>query len=118
MLEELRDEQFCYVTTTGRRTGNPHEIEIWFVVHSGVIFLMAGGGYGADWVKNLQANPSVTVRIGSETFKGHAEPGAEDVDEPAVRTAMAAKYQGWRPGRPLSNWAETALVVRVTSAAE
>ena len=26
------DDDFCYLTTTGRVTGEPHEIEIWFAV--------------------------------------------------------------------------------------
>ena len=25
-------EQYCYLTTTGRVSGRPHEIEIWFAV--------------------------------------------------------------------------------------
>ena len=29
-LRALADEDFCYLTTTGRVTGRPHEIEIWF----------------------------------------------------------------------------------------
>ena len=27
------DEQYCYLTTAGRRTGRSHEIEIWFGAH-------------------------------------------------------------------------------------
>ena len=27
---EHAGEQFCYLTTTGRVTGRPHEVEIWF----------------------------------------------------------------------------------------
>jgi hypothetical protein len=29
---DLADEEFCYLTTTGRVTGRPHEIEIWFAL--------------------------------------------------------------------------------------
>ena len=115
MLEGLRDEQFCYVTTTGRRTGRPHEIEIWFVVTDDAIYLLAGGGERADWVKNMRADPSVQVRIGSSTFSAAAQvdpPG----EGPRPREALAAKYQGWEPGRPLSDWAREALLVRIDPA--
>jgi hypothetical protein len=32
MFERLADEDFCYLTTTGRKSGKPHESEIWFGV--------------------------------------------------------------------------------------
>ena len=28
-----KDKQFLYLTTTGHKSGAPHEIEIWFVPH-------------------------------------------------------------------------------------
>src|SRR5215210_3089845 len=31
-LRGLAEENFCYLTTTGRITGRPHEIEIWFAL--------------------------------------------------------------------------------------
>ncbi len=29
----MNEPPYLYLTTTGRRSGNPHEIEIWFVAH-------------------------------------------------------------------------------------
>jgi len=43
--------QYVYLTTTGRRTGRPHTIEIWYAVQDGRIYLMAGGRDRADWVR-------------------------------------------------------------------
>jgi len=40
-------EIFFYLTTTGRKTGKPHKIEIWFVEHKSCYFLCSGGGTGA-----------------------------------------------------------------------
>src|SRR6186713_3406091 len=34
---------FAYLTTTGRRTGQPHRIEIWFAAEQGSIYLLSGG---------------------------------------------------------------------------
>jgi hypothetical protein len=31
LASQLAKEDFCYVTTKGRVSGRPHEIEIWFV---------------------------------------------------------------------------------------
>ena len=30
LLSQLSKEEYCYFTTRGRKTGKPHEIEIWY----------------------------------------------------------------------------------------
>ncbi|MEO3777495.1 hypothetical protein ABGB16_11740 [Micromonospora sp. B11E3] len=32
-------DDFAYLTTTGRRSGRPHTIEIWYAEHQGVRYL-------------------------------------------------------------------------------
>ena len=101
-------EPFAYLTTVGRRTGRPHRIEIWFAVDDAV-YLLAGGRERADWVRNLQRTPAVTVELGTETFAGVArvlQPGtAEDL---RARELLVAKY---RQGDNLDGWGRTALPV-------
>jgi deazaflavin-dependent oxidoreductase (nitroreductase family) len=111
-LDTFSDENFCYLTTRGRITGKPHEIEIWFVVDDGTAYLMSGGGRRSDWVRNLMANESVDLRIRDRTWRARAYL-SNDPDEGQIRRLMAAKYQGWEPGKPLSEWAATAIIVRV-----
>jgi deazaflavin-dependent oxidoreductase (nitroreductase family) len=109
----LHDESFCYLTTTGRRSGRPHEIEIWFAVRDGTVYLLSGGGDRSDWVRNLRADPGVSLRIGDRTWKARALL-VEDPDEDAVaRRLLAAKYQGWHESAPLSRWARTAVPVAI-----
>jgi hypothetical protein len=36
------DDEYCYLTTTGRRTGRPHRIEIWFGQRDRTFYLLAG----------------------------------------------------------------------------
>jgi hypothetical protein len=43
-LERYADEECCDVTTHGRRTGRPHEIEIWFGVVGDTVSLIGGNG--------------------------------------------------------------------------
>ncbi len=62
------DEAFCYLTTTGRRSGQPHTIEIWFAVGRGVVYMMAGGGDRSDWVRNVMADPAVRLQIGEHDW--------------------------------------------------
>jgi deazaflavin-dependent oxidoreductase (nitroreductase family) len=117
--------EFCYLTTLGRRSGRPHTIEIWFAERDGVVYLLSGRGDRADWVRNLVARPRVTLRFGGPRSTGPELPGevvatARVVTDPAedalARELLAAKYQRWGPGAPLSEWASTALPVAVATA--
>jgi deazaflavin-dependent oxidoreductase (nitroreductase family) len=110
--------EYCYLTTTGRRSGDPHTIEIWFGMPTDgrCLYLLSGGGDRSDWVRNLVAEPSVTARIGSRTadeLPARArvvEPGDEDAE---ARRLLASKYQGWDDSKQMSSWARTALCIAV-----
>ena len=112
-FDEYSEEQFCYLTTRGRLTGRPHEIEIWFVVREGIAYLMSGGGRRSDWVRNLLADEKVIFRVGDTSRAARAYTPQQD--DGSIRRQMAAKYQGWEEGRALSEWAETALIVAVAA---
>jgi deazaflavin-dependent oxidoreductase (nitroreductase family) len=57
-------EEYCYLTTVGRRTGRPHTIELWFAARGDTLYLISGGGDRSDWVRNLQADGAAIVRVG------------------------------------------------------
>ena len=106
------DEDFCYLTTVGRRTGRPHTIEIWFAVDGGVVYLMAGGREHSDWVRNVLADPSVQLRIGDIEWDGRArlvDPGTDD--DARVRPLLRDKYAN--ASDDLVSWARTALPVSI-----
>ncbi|HJR44428.1 MAG TPA: nitroreductase family deazaflavin-dependent oxidoreductase [Actinomycetota bacterium] len=113
-LSPLADQSFCYVTTTGRRTGNPHEIEIWFGWAEGLtIYMLAGGGEKADWVANIKANPAVKLRIADHDYTGTARVVTDDAEDALARKLLAAKYQKWQEGTEMSSWARTALLMAI-----
>ena len=112
-ISSLADEDYCYVTTVGRVTGKPHEIEIWFGVRGDTIYLLSGGGENSDWVKNMRLQPRVEVRIGKHNVTGQARFDLDAEEESQARRILAAKYQGWRKGRKLSEWARSALAVAI-----
>ena len=112
-FERLASEDFCYLTTVGRRSRKPHTIEIWFARENGTLYLLSGGGDSADWVRNLRRTPAVKVRIGSRTVAARArEVNAPDEDGLA-RRLLDEKYMGWRTGKRLSSWARNALPVAI-----
>jgi deazaflavin-dependent oxidoreductase (nitroreductase family) len=97
------DEQFLYLTTTGRKTGLPREIEIWFVERDSRLYILAEHGYKAHWVQNILANPSVTIRLTEKRWKATGrvlEPDADAELYAAVRALARQKY-GWGDGLPV-----------------
>jgi deazaflavin-dependent oxidoreductase (nitroreductase family) len=104
---------FCYLTTTGRRSGNPHRIEIWFALDDGVLYLLSGDRDRSDWVRNVMAHPDVTLELGEECRVARArvlEP--RSAEDERARLLLVAKYQ---PGyaEDLSEWGRTALPVAI-----
>ncbi len=111
-LARWAGEPFLYLSTIGRRTGRPHRIEIWFAARGGRLYLLAGGRERADWVRNLQANPRVTIELGDETHVGVAhvlEAGA--AEDQLARELLLAKYA--RAEDDLDDWGRTSLPVVV-----
>ena len=96
----IRDPQFLYLTTTGRRTCAPREIEIWFTRHADRYYVIAELGKQAQWVRNLARDPRVIVRVGSEPFSARARIVPADTEPElvgTVRRLSEAKY-GWADG--------------------
>jgi deazaflavin-dependent oxidoreductase (nitroreductase family) len=115
-LARWASEPYAYLTTTGRRTGRPHRIEIWFAAQDGRMYLLAGGRERSDWVRNLQANARVTVELGDETHAGAARvPQAGTVEDGRARELLVGKY---REGGNLDEWGRTALPVVIEFAAD
>ncbi len=95
-----RTAKYLYLTTTGRRTGRPREIEIWFTQRGSRYYLVAEHRERAQWVKNLMAEPRVAVRVGRRAFAAQArvvDAKAEPELARTVRTLSEKKY-GWGKG--------------------
>ncbi len=104
----LASDPYCYVTATGRRSGQPREIETRFALIGRTVYLLAGGGERANWVRNLREDPRAVVQIGDRSFAAQArepEPGEES---DAARRAHFTKYS--TSGRDLSQWRDQGLL--------
>jgi deazaflavin-dependent oxidoreductase (nitroreductase family) len=113
LLEAHAGDGVCHLQTTGRASGRPRTIEIWFATDGERIYMLAGGRHHAHWVRNLIADPRVRVRIGGQTVPGTARVIEGEERDGLARRLLAGKYQGWSEGRPMSAWASGSLPVEV-----
>jgi deazaflavin-dependent oxidoreductase (nitroreductase family) len=86
------------LTTTGRKSGQPRSTPLQYEQIDGLYYLGAARGRKADWVRNIQSNPAVAVRVGAQRFQGQAEvvtdpPRIADFLE--VRLARHPFMLGW-----------------------
>ncbi len=117
MRPEVAQQQYCYFTTSGRRTGNPHTIEIWFGLEGSTLYLLAGSGENADWVKNLRRDPEVQLRLDGVTYSATARVVTDRAEDELARAMLVAKYQPGYDG-DLTNWGQTAVPVAIDLALE
>ena len=107
----LEREAFCYLTTTGRVSGRPHTIEIWFALHGSIVYMLSGGMEHADWVKNARRQPEVTVKIQNQTFSGQAREVQTPAEDALARQLIGAKYRDSE--EDLDEWLQSALPLAV-----
>jgi deazaflavin-dependent oxidoreductase (nitroreductase family) len=105
-------DDYCYLTTTGRRTGRPHRIEIWYVAERDTLYLLSGGGRSSDWVQNLCADPRVLVELGGGERAGRARLVEARDETERARSLVFAKYSPRYDG-DLSGWRDSALPVAI-----
>jgi deazaflavin-dependent oxidoreductase (nitroreductase family) len=108
----VSEEQYCYLTTVGRVSGEPREIEIWFGLAGCTLYMLSGGRERSNWVRNLIAQRAVKVRIGERTFEGWARIVDDPDEDAAARRLLLEKYSPAYSG-DLGGWGRDALPVAV-----
>ncbi|GAC1561812.1 MAG: hypothetical protein NVS2B7_36070 [Herpetosiphon sp.] len=104
-------EQFCYLTTTGRKTGRLHRIEIWFALHANTLYLLSGGGAAADWVRNGDEHPDVLVELGPLRLPGCQRRVIDRAEDALARDLVWRKYATGDDS--LESWRDTALPIAI-----
>jgi deazaflavin-dependent oxidoreductase (nitroreductase family) len=90
-LAGVREQRTVQLTTTGRRSGKPHTVTVWFMVDGPVVYLNTLDP-DRDWVRNAQKTPAVRLDFGDAAFEGELR----TVTDPALQTkivqALRDKY--------------------------
>ena len=102
-LQSIAHEQVLHLTTFGRTSGLPREIEVWFIVCGERFYLFAEKGEAARWVKNIRQNRNASVRIGGREIDATARVlDRQDDHELWCKVAAIADHKyGWGEGLPV-----------------
>jgi deazaflavin-dependent oxidoreductase (nitroreductase family) len=98
------------ITTTGRTSGQPRRIEIWFHNLDGRLYISGSPGT-RDWYANLRAHPEFTFHL-KRSIKADLPARATPITDPAQRRVIMARITGKPPDDPeVDQWvAESPLV--------
>ena len=102
-LASLADARVLYLTTVGRRSGQPRTIEIWFTCYQGKLYLNAERAQNANWVRNILQHPEVQVRLKEQQFAGRARVLDRQADRVLWDTVahLSRQKYGWGEGLPV-----------------
>lgn len=70
---ELAAYRTVDLTTTGRRSGRPRRVEIWWF-HVEDRFIITGTPGRRDWLANIHADQTVTIHVNGQDLAAHAVP--------------------------------------------
>lgn len=111
-IASVADEKYIYLTTTGRRTGRPHTVELWFAVAQGKLYLSHEGKY-TDWMKNILNNNRVAFTIRRLDWEGTAQiVGGGDAFETG-KYALYRKYYGDATKEVIDDWFSESTVIEI-----
>src|SRR4051794_21395569 len=68
----LAPKTHALLETTGRKSGLPRRVPVGNGLRGGEFWIVTEHGYAADYVKNIQKEPRVRVKIGRHWLKGSA----------------------------------------------
>jgi len=103
-LENVASEKFIHLTSTGRKTGKPRMVELWFAFNGGKVYL-SHEGEETDWMRNIKKNEQVTFEIAGKSFTGKARYLKDSEDKAWIaRVALYEKYYGKASKEVIEDW--------------
>ena len=103
-LARVASQKFIHLTTVGRKTHNPHTVELWFAIRGNRVYL-SHEGIETQWMKNIKKYGSVTFEIGGKNFTGKAhvlEGGTEE--SWTAKVALYEKYYDKATKEVIEDW--------------
>ena len=89
LKDRLSKSSEITITVTGRKSGRPVSIPVWFVSEDDKLYLVPVKGSDTQWYKNVLKNPSIRVKAGG----AEAELKATPVTDPKQVASVVEKFR-------------------------
>ncbi len=110
--QALERDRTIDITTTGRKTGRPHRIEIWFHNLDGALYITGLPGR-RGWYANLHANPELTFHLKGSAHADLPARARAIEDEAKRREVLERILERLGRSRDLEGWVGRAPLVEV-----
>ena len=95
-LRRVAGKQTTRLTHYGCKTGNPHEVTIWFVLDGDRLYI-GTANVNHQWVRNVQKTPRIRLSVAGEGFDGTARFLTDRAEHERAMAAIRRKYWMFRP---------------------
>lgn len=112
MQRALDTERTIDITTTGRHSGRPHRVEIWFHNVDGDIFITGTPGR-RDWYANLLAEPRLVFHLKESVTADLLARAEPIIEKGARRRTLSTITQRLGASQPLQDWVQRSPLVRI-----
>lgn len=115
----LAQDRVIDITTTGRKTGAPRRIEIWFHRYDDRFYITGTPGHPRDWYANLVAHPGFTFHLkesATADLPATARPITDLAEREKVFAGLLAALGSFtsQPGQGPEVWVASSPLVEVT----
>src|ERR1700676_884532 len=80
------------ITVTGRKSGRPISVPVWFVLEDGKLYLLPVSGSDTHWYKNVLRTPSLRSDAGGDAAELRAVPVTDPKQVSSIEEKFRAKY--------------------------
>jgi len=109
----LENDRLIDITTIGRKSGNPHRIEIMFDYFQGKIYLSGKPNLKKDWYANMLANPTFTLHFKQSLQQDVVATVTPVRDEALRREVFTHTLSKWEEKQDVDLWVKSGTLVEV-----
>jgi deazaflavin-dependent oxidoreductase (nitroreductase family) len=88
----LQSAQIIEITVTGRTSGRPISLPIWFALDGDKLYLIPVKGSDTDWYKNVRKTPTIRLGAGGKTLTTSARLITDEAQLDTVLEKFRDKY--------------------------
>jgi deazaflavin-dependent oxidoreductase (nitroreductase family) len=121
--QALRQDRVIDITTTGRKSGQPRRIEIWFHNLDGNLYITGVPNFPRGWYANMLATPEFTFHLKDSVqadLPATATPIVEEAQRRQILTGILEKISAdlGDNTRDIETWVAGSPLVEVTLASD